>query len=169
MSGKVGLQGMFLGPTGSVATYNEASLPTGMAGQLGKVVEVGDKKYRLVKFDNGTSNVASVAGGVAHWMDKSAYKVTSDYSDAEAALGSVAGGFLGVVTDGYYCYIQCGGDQAAVVVNTSTAKGNALGASSTDLTLDPCAADTTTQVAIALADDSPSGYAAVRWLPNVLA
>ena len=122
----------------TIDTFNEQTLSNAginpWLGQLGNVVEQNGKVYRLVKFDNGTGDVASVAGGAAHWKTRADYIVTSDYTDAEAPLNGIAGAFLGVVTDGYYCFIQLGGLQA-VVTDTTAAAGTALIATTTDLTL----------------------------------
>lgn len=132
------VQGISLGTATSLDTYNESTLNISGAspwlGQLGQVVEENAKVYRLVQFDNGTGDVASAAGGVAHWKTRASYIVTSDQTDAQASLNSVAGGFLRIVTDQYYCFVQLGGVQA-VTVDTTAAAGTALIASTTDLTL----------------------------------
>ncbi len=137
------VQTMHLG-SGTIATLNAAQLGNDGSvaggdfgpffGQLGQVIEDNGKCYRLVQFDNGTGNVASVAGGAAHWKTRASFIVTSDQTDAQAGVNSVAGGFLNVVTDQYYCFIQIGGVQAVVVDTTETA-GTALTATTTDLTL----------------------------------
>lgn len=132
------VQHQHVGATGVISTMNESTLNNGGAGpwlgQLGQVVEEAGKCYRLVQFDNGTGNVASAAGGVAHWKTRASFIVTSDQTDAEASLNGVAGGFLGVQTDQYYCFIQMGGTQA-VTTDTTQSAGTALIASTTDLTL----------------------------------
>jgi hypothetical protein len=125
------VQTVHLGPLGAFATFNEAALP--MAGQLGMVVESEGKVYRLVKFDNGAGNVASAAGGAAHWSDRANFVVTSDQTNAQAAIASVAGGFLGVVTDGCYCFIQIGGKQT-VITDTNADAGDLAIGTTTDLT-----------------------------------
>lgn len=130
--------GIHLGSGGTFASFNESTLNNGGAGpwlgQLGQVVEEGGKVYRLVQFDNGQGNVAAVAGGAAHWKTRASFIVTSDQTDAEASLNSVAGAFLMVNTDQYYAFVQIGGVQA-VVVDTTSAAGVALIATTTDLTL----------------------------------
>lgn len=130
--------GHHLGPTGAFSTFNESTLNNGgagpFAGHLGQVVEDNGKVYRLVQFDNGVGNVASVAGGAAHWKTRASFIVTSDQTDAQATVNGIAGGFLGVVTDQYYCYVQIGGVQA-VVVDTTCAAGAVLTGTTTDLTL----------------------------------
>jgi hypothetical protein len=132
------VQHQHLGPTGAFATFNESTLNNGGAGpwlgQLGQVIEDSGKCYRLVQFDNGTGNVAAVAGGAAHWKTRASFIVSSDQTDAEASLNSVAGAFLLAVTDLYYCWVQIGGVQA-VVTDTTAAAGTALIATTTDLTL----------------------------------
>lgn len=138
------VQIMHLGPVGTFAGFNVATLggdgtvASGDSGpwygNLGQVIEDSGKVYRLVQFDNGTGDVASAAGGVAHWKTRASSIVTSDQTDAQGSLNSVAGGFLGIQTDQYYCFIQLGGTQA-VVTDTTQAAGVALIASTTDLTL----------------------------------
>jgi hypothetical protein len=130
--------GIHLGTATSFATFNESTLNASGAGpwlgQLGMVVEEGNKVYRLVKFDSGTNAVASAAGGVAHWKDRDNYIVTSDHASAQATTNGIAGGFLGVQTTLYYCFVQLGGKQA-VTVTTTAAAGTVLIGSTTDLTL----------------------------------
>lgn len=142
-----GVQHLHLGPTGNVRTFNETTLNNGGSGpwlgQLGQIFEVDGKFFRLVQFDNGSGNVASIDGGVAYWKTKSSYIVTSDASDAEGLADGVAGGFHAVITDLSYCFIQCGGDQAAVVVAASTVNGDHMcGHASTDNVLTRTAAGT---------------------------
>tara|TARA_R110000868_G_scaffold255919_8_gene512595 strand:+ start:105 stop:638 length:534 start_codon:yes stop_codon:yes gene_type:complete len=129
--------GVSLGEFQSFDTFNASALSNAgippYTGQLGSVFEKNGKVYRMVKFDNGSA-VAAAAGGVAHWKTRADYVVTSDQTDAEASLNSVAGGFLMIVTDLYYCFVQIGGVQAVITDTTATA-GTALIASTTDLTL----------------------------------
>ena len=167
MSGRIGLQAAFLGPKGTVADYNEPTLPLGTAGQLGKIFEVGDKKYRLVKFSE--ASVAATVGKVAYWLLKSTYTVTSDESDGEALINGICGGFLGTITNGNYCFVQCGGDQTAVYVANSTVIGDCLGGGTTDGQLERCPVSTFVALPVAVALSNKSGdTATVRWLPDVL-
>lgn len=141
------IQHLHLGPDGNVRTFNQSTLNNGGAGpwlgQLGQIFEDNGKFFRLVKFDDGTGNVASIDGGVAYWKTKSTYTVTTDASDGEALANGVAGGMHAVITDGNYCFVQCGGDQAAVVVAASTVAGDHLtGHASTDNVLTRTAAGT---------------------------
>lgn len=136
------VQTVDLGPVGNPRKFNESSLPKG--GQLGAVFEYEKGKFfRLVKFDNGTGNIASIDGGVAYWKDKANWTVTADASDSEGGANEVAGGMHNVVTDGNYCCIQVGGDQAAVVVAANTVAGDSMtGHASTDNVLTRTAAGT---------------------------
>ncbi len=112
-------------------------------GSLGQIVEDGGKVWRLVKFDNGTGNVAAIDGCPLYWKDKSAFTVTSDASDSECLANGIAGGCHVVATDLYYIFIQVGGDQAAVQVAASAVAGDHLtGHASTDLILTRTAAGT---------------------------
>lgn len=79
---------------------------------LGSLYRANGKVYRYVLFDNGSDNVAAVAGGVVHWKTLApptpTFTVTSDYSSAKGK--NLCAGVLGcVVTDGYYTWIQVGG------------------------------------------------------------
>lgn len=154
------VQIMHLGSVGTIAGFNESALP--FAGQLGMVIEVGNKCYRLVKFDNGAGNVASVAGGVAHWKDRSAFTVTSDCTDAESGNNGVAGVFRGVVTDGYYCFVQNGGYVADFTTGGSVADGDVLVSKGTDLTA--VTQDAVNQLGFAVADAADSGTVGTGYL-----
>lgn len=126
--------GLHLGATGAFSTFNESTLSNSgigpFLGQLGMVIEADNKVYRLVKFDNGAA-VASAAGTPAYWSDRSSYVVTSDASASESGINGVAGGFLGVVTDLYYCFIQIGGLQS-IVTDGNAVPGSACIGSATD-------------------------------------
>ncbi len=138
--------GVHLGTASSFDTFNEQTLNAAGSGpylgQLGQVFEEDAKIYRLVKFDNGSGNVAATVGGVAHWKTRASYIVTSDQTDAEASLNSVAGGFLAILTDLYYGFIQLGGLQSITVVTTSAA-GSAMVGTTTDLALAVATTNTT--------------------------
>jgi hypothetical protein len=141
------VQHLHLGETGNVRTFQTATLNNGGAGpwlgQLGQVFEKGGKFYRLVKFDNGAGNVASIDGGIVYWKTKADWVVTTDASDSEGLANGVAGGTHVVVTDGNYFFIQIGGDQAAVQVAASTVNGDKLtGHATTDNILTRTAAGT---------------------------
>ncbi len=183
------VQHLHLGPSGDVKTATFSALSGTVEGgasgpclgNLGQVFEVNGKFYRLVKFDNGTGNVAAIDGGIVYWKEKSTYTVTTDASDAEGLANGVAGGTHVAVTDAYYFFIQIGGDQAAVQVAASTVNGDKLsGHASTDLILtrtaaatacvDNCVAvalttrgTTTTDVGASLANSSK-----VRWILGML-
>jgi hypothetical protein len=111
--------------TGNPATVNDAAAKN----PLGALLHYQGKTYRYVKFDNGTANLASAAAGVAYWKSlvptTSTYTVTSDQSDASSvgSYNAVAGIFGGIVTDGYYCFIQVGG-VATAKTTTATASGD---------------------------------------------
>ncbi len=96
--------------------------------------------YKYVKFNNGTGNVASAAGGVVHWMAAGLnpltglFTVTSDQTDALALLNSVAGIILGVVTDLYWCWVQVGGVAVDCLVDAATVAGDHMIGGTTDLT-----------------------------------
>lgn len=159
------VQIMHLGAVGTIAGFNEATLP--FAGQLGMVIELGSKCYRLVKFDNGTGNIASAAKGAAHWKDRSTFTVTSDQTDAESTINGVAGVFLGVVTDGYYCFIQIGG-YVLFTTGGSVVDGDLCIGTSTDLVFATQGAVNTLPVIVANATDSGSDGTGYLILGNLL-
>lgn len=137
--------GHHLGAGGSYASFNESTLNNGGAGPflgyLGQLVEDNQKVYRLVQHDKGAGSVATTVGGVCHWKTRASFIVTSDHNSAQAGLNSVAGAYLRVVTDQFYCYVQMGGLQA-VTTDTTQAAGTALIASATDLTLNATTTNT---------------------------
>lgn len=159
------VQIMHLGPNGTFASFNEASLP--FAGQLGMVIEDDNKVYRLVKFDNGTADVASAAKGVAHWKDRSTYTVTSDCTDAEMVNNGVAGIFLGVLTDGYYGFVQIGG-LASFTTGGGVSKGDAVVSKGVDLTGITMDAVNQVPFAVANVDDEPTYGTGYLLLGNLL-
>lgn len=143
------VQHVHLGPTGVVRTATFTALNNGGAGpwlgQLGQMFEQDGKFFRLVKFSSGTGAVAAVDGGVMYWKDKANYLVTSDASDAEGTPNGVAGGSHVVVATGSYFFMQCGGDQLAVILSAAGAIGSLLsGHATTDNALVPTAAGTAT-------------------------
>lgn len=155
--------------TGDPNTVNDST----QQAPLGAVILWKGEKYRYVKFDNGTGNVASAAGGVAHWKtltpasDPPVFTVTSDQDDALASLNSVAGIFGAVITDAFFCWLKITGRVTAKVA-ASTTKGDHLTGGSTDLTfarIAESAAITDTIYATAL--DSVTGGTATVFLKNL--
>lgn len=133
-------------------TYTSADL-TGA--NSGKVPGVGDiyvdhngKKYRFVRFDNGTGNVAAVAGNFCYYLVAGGTTVTSDLSDS---VNIGAGMFMSAPADGEYCWIQTWGQATLNTALTAGADGNALTpVGSTDGTLDVSAAVTDHIAAVAI-------------------
>ena len=162
------VQGHDLGPVGTYAAFNEATPPN--LGALGSVSEDAGKVYRLVRHDDGAGAVATTASFVAHWKTRASYIVSSDQSDAQAGVNSMAGGYLGVVTDQNYCYIQIGGVQN-VLVAASTAAGDTMIGLTVDGTVArmPNANATYDGLPIAVAYTAISGGKAdVYWLLGAL-
>ncbi len=157
------VQTVHLGQTGAFATFNEATLPIG--GQLGMVVEDAAKVYRLVQKHKVTASVATTAGFVAYWNDRANFKVASDETDTQAAVNGVAGAFLGVITDEYYCWIQIGGLQS-IGSKDATSAGDMLLGSTTDGQLATIAAGTApTNVVFAIAyGTAAANLVAAYWL-----
>lgn len=157
------VQTIHLGPLGTYADFNESALP--MGGQLGMLTEDDGKVYRLVQFDNGAGNVASIAGNAAHWSTRASYIVTMDKSSGEMASNGIAGGFLRVVTDQYYCFLQCGGLQTLKTDGNADAGEILCGdTADTDGVLIPVAAATSLPVAICQTADGGGTTAPCYWI-----
>jgi hypothetical protein len=95
---------------------------------LGVLYRHNGNVYRYVQFDNGTDNVAAVAGGVLYWKSlapaSGTFIATSDISSAIAAGVNLVAGVAGcVITDQYYSWIQVGGVVTALT-EASTAAGD---------------------------------------------
>lgn len=90
-------------------TYTDQRFP------LGLYREQDGKGYRFVQFDNGSGNVASLAGSLAYLVgtvDTNAlltgrWVVTMDVSDT--SRNKVRGVFAAVTADGSFCWIQTKG------------------------------------------------------------
>ena len=161
-----------LAPATSPDTLNVATLDH--PGDLGKVFEQNGALYRIVLHDKGTGSVATVAGGSAYWKvynpAAGTFTVTMDHNDALYGLNSVAGGYLGVVTDAYYCCIQVGGRQTGVTVAASTAIGDQMSGSATNGVLARTAVSTAAvNQIVAIAETAVSGSTStVRWSSGAL-
>ena len=96
----------------------------------------GQKKYRWVKFNNGTANVTATVGMLVNYFAASlgagTFIVTPDVSDGDAKpIG--AGQLQAIVTDGYYCWIQVEGISAVLPTDlTAGAIGDRLTAIGAD-------------------------------------
>lgn len=152
---------------GDIATTNDAT----QKAPLGILYRHKGNIYRYVKLDTGAgkaqSAVACAAGGVLHWEaldpENGVFTVTSAYA---AALGKscIAGIALMAVTNLYYTWIQVGGVHLLVGVDSSTAIGDVMIYSSTDLRFGRCAADahvTGMPFGVALGVDSPTNFGPV--------
>jgi hypothetical protein len=103
--------------------------------QPGAVQYFNGAFYKYVQFDNGTGNVASVAGNAAFAMLTRTFKVTSDKTSCEhgASVGSgVVGVFMGVVTDLYYTWIQMSGVVESLLVDGAGAVGQVINCPASD-------------------------------------
>jgi len=131
------------GLIGGIASTNDSV----QKAPLGILYRYKGNVYRYVLFDDGVGEsqtaVASAAGGVAHWAaidpENGTWTATSAYA---ATLGKnlIAGIFGGVVTQGYYTWIQVGG-VATVFVADSTVAGDVCIYGGTDLYFGRIAAD----------------------------
>lgn len=158
-----------LSPVGTIAGLNASTLPFSSAGQLGMLVEDSGNLYRLVQRVN-TSDVTTSAGFVAQFTDSTRQIVSSKASEGAYGINSVAGAFLGAVTNNNYCYIQMGGVQSCFVAASTAAGDNMIG-KATDGYFDRVAvgAATVQSVVFAIALTAvSSNKSSVRWLPGTL-
>lgn len=83
-----------------------ADIDSGMDSLLGKVFQVGDKKFRLVQL-NKSGGFAS-AGKLFKWSSRSAWTVTpvTAQTDRTIGIGDIG---LGTVSNDAYFLIQCAG------------------------------------------------------------
>jgi len=129
---------------GGIANTNDAT----QKAPLGMLYRHKGNVYRYVLFNNGSGDVASAVGGVAHWYSldpaNGAFTVTSDQTDAGGAAAAkhnlIAGIFGCAVTDGYYTWIQVGGVVDAYVADNTVA-GDVCISGATDLYFGRIAAD----------------------------
>ena len=129
---------------GANLTQTYSSLAAGNTPGLGDNFADGSgKTYKFVKFDNGSGDVAAVAGNMAYYLAETGaatFTVTSDLSDS-AYIG--AGMFMSAPADGEYCWVQVTGPATLTTALTAGADGNALTPmGATDGTLDVPAAVT---------------------------
>lgn len=92
------------------------------------------KKYKYVKFNNGTGDVASVANRFCYYYGTTGTTVTMDLSDS---LSIGAGVFQAVIADGGYGWIQVTGVATLGLALTAGSAGTLLTpVGATDGTLD---------------------------------
>ena len=111
MSGPVQL---FLDPT-QATNLNDLS-PRSVPGAE---VDFGGARYIYVKHNQGAGAVVTANGTAAYWKDRAAGEVSADKTENQlgAALGmGCAGIYQGVVTNGYYTWLQKRGVRAAVLI-----------------------------------------------------
>ncbi len=110
----------------------------------GTIVTLTDgRQFKYVKFDDGVGNVAAVAKTACYNKTADGTTVTSDQSDGiGASINHVAGFFMNVPTDLRFTWIQIRGVLLAAPAPASTAQGDALIGSTTDVTLGRVAANT---------------------------
>jgi len=116
---------------------------------VGSYREENGKGYRFCKFNNGTGNVAAVAGQTAYSVagaDSGSatdpYEVTMDVSDTDMNL--VKGVLLAVIPDLGFGWLQTKGNHPTVKTNgdDDIAKGDAIIGSTTDGVVNSTAQDT---------------------------
>lgn len=135
------------------ATYTAADMAAeGRGFGLGDVYTAADGRvYKFVKYDDGTGNVAAVAGNFCYYLAETGaetWTVTSDLSDS-SYVG--AGVLQAVIADGSYGWIQVQGPATLTTALTAGSDGNALTpVGSTDGTLDVSALVTDHIAAIAV-------------------
>jgi len=112
--------------TNNPDTVNE-STPY-MDGQVGQVLNLGEKTYQYVQVDSGAtaSNTVGVvaANEVAFWKDQTRYIVTNDLRQAVGGRNAIAGIFRNAMTAGYYGFLLQQGDAISVKSDASGAAGD---------------------------------------------
>jgi len=112
--------------TNNPDTVNE-STPY-MEGQVGQVLNLGEKTYQYVQVDSGAtaSNTVGVvaANEVAFWKDRTKYIVTNDLRQAVGGRNAIAGIFRNAMTAGYYGFVLQQGDAVSVKSDGGGAAGD---------------------------------------------
>ena len=94
---------------------------------LGDIRWEGGKAYKVIKFDNGAGNIASVAGVMAEYKGATGHAdslVTLDSSDGKKLA---AGIFQAIIADGDHGWVQIKGNAAmTVAIIGSTSDGDPL-------------------------------------------
>jgi len=119
MAGRICTALTFTDETNTTGT-TDAKYPLGTLRIEETSAAVGAETYRYVKFDNGSGNVAAVAGGVCYRGVTQArpWEVTSDVSTVDSAFA--AGIFQSVLTDANYGWVKTKGYQSNVKKHTGT-------------------------------------------------
>jgi hypothetical protein len=97
--------------------------------QPGAIQNFNGNWYRYVKHNNGAGNVATTSGHPAFWFAKATGEVTSDKTSCQHGASNASGAcgvYLGVVTDGYYTWVQVTGIHPTVVLSGAGAAGQHL-------------------------------------------
>lgn len=121
------------------ATFTATTLQTSGAGfSVGDKYTAHDGKiYKFVLFDNGTDDVAAVAGNVCYYLATTGAELGTVTSDLSSSGNVGAGMFMSAPADGEYCWIQIKGPATLTTALTAGSNGNALTAlGATDGTLD---------------------------------
>jgi len=138
------IQDFNFGVYGDPETYHNQLLLD--AQTLGGAIEYMGRIYRLVQLQGAT---AAAAGGVVYWKTRSQGIVSTAHGDSDSVVNGVAGVFPSTASSGAagfilndYCFIQIGGVAPAAKVSASTAAGDKMIGSATDLTFGRIAAGT---------------------------
>ncbi len=92
----------------------------------------GSKCYKWIKYNNGQSTVASVAGGMGYYYALSRDGVSQGYENSEVTMDRVdglicAGVFQAIIADASYGWIQIrGAATLSVAIDVGAADGNML-------------------------------------------
>jgi len=98
---------------------------------VGYEVDFGGKRYIYVKHAAGTGTVVTANGAAAYWSDVANGIVTADKSDGQqggtaGAHGAMcAGVYQGVITAGYYTWLQKRGLRTGVLLASGDSGGAA--------------------------------------------
>ncbi len=92
----------------------------------------GSKCYKWVKYNNGQSTVAAIAGGMGYYYALSKDGVSQGYENSEVTMDRVdglfcAGVFQAIIADASYGWIQIrGAATLQVAIDAGAADGNML-------------------------------------------
>ncbi|KKL70765.1 hypothetical protein LCGC14_2101670 [marine sediment metagenome] len=146
-SSQQGIKKVFATGLTETATYDKEG--------LGAIRHEGQKVYKWVKYNNGASAVAAVAGNVVYYYGVGGDAVSGGYENSEVTM-ELADGYMGagvlqaIIADASFGWIQIKGPATLTTSPSAGADGNALthvGAS--DGTLDVAALVTDAIVAYA--------------------
>ena len=122
-SSQKGIKKIFATGLTETATYDKEG--------VGAIRHEGQKVYKWVKYNNGASAVASIAGDVGYYYGLAGDAVSGGYENSEVTMERAdgymgAGVFQAIIADGEYGWIQIEGPATLTQALSAGADGNAL-------------------------------------------